>query len=189
MNGTKEKMAQAFKRLVLKKPFQKITISDIAKESAMTRENFYYHFRDKYDILRWIFDREVASHLPADEESFDEWIRGLFENTARDYKYHRRIVKSLEPEDIKNVLYPLFENRVRIMVEESIDDSVWNLRQEKEDFVVDFFTDAFLGFYIHYVQENENPDIDILETGLEFLFDQFLSFVRNSKDENEEQEI
>lgn len=43
MNGTKGKMAEAFKELVCKKSFQKITISDIAKESAMTRENFYYH--------------------------------------------------------------------------------------------------------------------------------------------------
>ena len=40
MNGTKGKMAEAFKELVCKKSFQKITISDIAKESAMTRENF-----------------------------------------------------------------------------------------------------------------------------------------------------
>ena len=37
MNGTKGKMAEAFKELVCKKSFQKITISDIAKESAMTR--------------------------------------------------------------------------------------------------------------------------------------------------------
>lgn len=60
MNGTKGKMAEAFKELVCKKSFQKITISDIAKESAMTRENFYYHFRDKYDIMHWIFEQQVA---------------------------------------------------------------------------------------------------------------------------------
>ncbi len=44
MNGTKGKMAEAFKELVCKKSFQKITISDIAKESAMTRENFLLSF-------------------------------------------------------------------------------------------------------------------------------------------------
>ena len=57
MNGTKGKMAEAFKELVCKKSFQKITISDIAKESAMTRENFYYHFRDIMDVLDWTFRR------------------------------------------------------------------------------------------------------------------------------------
>ena len=63
MNGTKGKMAEAFNELVCKKSFQKITISDIAKESAMTRENFYYHFRDKYDIMHWIFEQQVAAQL------------------------------------------------------------------------------------------------------------------------------
>ena len=69
MNGTKGKMAEAFKELVCKKSFQKITISDIAKESAMTRENFYYHFRDKYDIMHWIFEQEIVEKLPSEEES------------------------------------------------------------------------------------------------------------------------
>ena len=70
MNGTKGKMAEAFKELVCKKSFQKITISDIAKESAMTRENFYYHFRDKYDIMHWIFEQEIVEKLPSEEDSF-----------------------------------------------------------------------------------------------------------------------
>ena len=67
MNGTKGKMAEAFKELVCKKSFQKITISDIAKESAMTRENFYYHFRDKYaKVIRkknTILDRLVEDSI------------------------------------------------------------------------------------------------------------------------------
>ena len=78
MNGTKGKMAEAFKELVCKKSFQKITISDIAKESAMTRENFYYHFRDKYDIMHWIFEQQVAAQLPEDEEPFEMWFNALF---------------------------------------------------------------------------------------------------------------
>ncbi len=70
MNGTKGKMADAFKELVCKKSFQKITISDIAKESAMTRENFYYHFRDKLILCtgflnsRWLHSfQRMRSHL------------------------------------------------------------------------------------------------------------------------------
>lgn len=38
MNGTKGKMAEAFKELVCKKSFQKITISDIARERHDQRE-------------------------------------------------------------------------------------------------------------------------------------------------------
>ena len=95
MNGTKGKMAEAFKELVCKKSFQKITISDIAKESAMTRENFYYHFRDKYDIMHWIFEQQVAAQLPEDEVPFEMWFNALFCNTCEDYKYYRKLIKTM----------------------------------------------------------------------------------------------
>ena len=171
MNGTKGKMAEAFKELVCKKSFQKITISDIAKESAMTRENFYYHFRDKYDIMHWIFEQQVAAQLPEDEEPFEMWFNALFCNTCEDYKYYRKLIKSLSAEEIRSDLYPLFERRVRLLVQDCLDDSVWNLRKEKEDFI----------------RDHEEIDYNMLQIGLEFLFDKFLSTVRITKEESSEQ--
>ena len=187
MNGTKGKMAEAFKELVCKKSFQKITISDIAKESAMTRENFYYHFRDKYDIMHWIFEQQVAGELPEDEEPLEEWLYAMFCNISGDYKYYRKLIKSLNAEEIRSDLYPLFERRIRIMVQNALDDSVWNLRKEKEDFSVAFFTDAFLSFYVNYIRDNEEIDFNLLKMEMEFLFDKFLSTVRITKEESDEQ--
>lgn len=187
MNGTKGKMAEAFKELVCKKSFQKITISDIAKESAMTRENFYYHFRDKYDIMHWIFEQQIAEELPGDEEPFEVWFYTLFCNTREDYRYYRKLMKSLDTEEIRGNLYPLFERRVRIVVQNTLDDSVWNLRKEKEDFSVAFFTDAFLSFYVNYIRDNEEIDFNLLKMEMEFLFDKFLSTVRITKEESSEQ--
>lgn len=182
MNGTKGKMAEAFKELVCKKSFQKITISDIAKESAMTRENFYYHFRDKYDIMHWIFEQEIVEKLPSEEESFEMWFHTLFMNTCGEYKYYRRLMKNLSVEEIRSDLYKLFEHRVHLMIEECLDDSVWNLRKEKTDFTVAFFTDAFLSFYINYIKEHEEIDIQLLQMEMKFLFDKFLSTVRITKE-------
>lgn len=182
MNGTKGKMAEAFKELMCKKSFQKITISDIAKESAMTRENFYYHFRDKYDIMHWIFEQEIVEKLPSEEESFEMWFHTLFMNTCEDYKYYRKLIKNLSVEEVRSDLYKLFEHRVRLMVEECLDDSVWNLRKEKEDFTVVFFTEAFLGFYINYVREHEEINLQLLQMEIKFLFDKFLSTVRITKE-------
>lgn len=187
MNGTKGKMAEAFKELVCKKSFQKITISDIAKESAMTRENFYYHFRDKYDIMHWIFEQQIAEKLPGDEESFEEWFYALFCNICEDYRYYRKLIKSLNIEEVRSDLYPLFERRIRLVVQNALDDSVWNLRKEKEDFCVSFFTEAFLSFYVNYIRDNEEIDFNLLKMELEFLFDKFLSTVRNTKEETDEQ--
>ena len=110
-----------------------------------------------------------------------------FCNTCEDYKYYRKLIKSLSAEEIRSDLYPLFERRVRLLVQDCLDDSVWNLRKEKEDFSTAFFTDAFLGFYINYIRDHEEIDYNMLQIGLEFLFDKFLSTVRITKEESGEQ--
>lgn len=184
MSATKTKMAQAFKQIVCKKSFQKATITDIANESAMTRENFYYHFRDKYDIMRWIFQKEIVAALPPDEAPFTDWLSVLFSRTAQDYRYYRKLLRDLDADDVRQDLYPLFAHRIRVLVEENVDESVWNLRKEKIDFAVAFFTDAFLAYYVNYVLDHEEMDGEELQIGFAFLFDQFLSFVRNADEDS-----
>ncbi len=54
-NLTKNALASAMKDLILEKPFEKITVSDICDRCGMNRKSFYYHFQDKYDLVNWIF--------------------------------------------------------------------------------------------------------------------------------------
>ena len=55
---TKQSLASALKELMEEKNFSKISISDICERCGMSRKNFYYHFKDKYNLLNWIFDTE-----------------------------------------------------------------------------------------------------------------------------------
>lgn len=55
---TKLALSNALKELPTEQPFEKISISDICDRCRMNRKSFYYHFRDKYDLVNWIFDTE-----------------------------------------------------------------------------------------------------------------------------------
>ena len=52
---TKKWIAEAMKRLLVKKPLEKIFVTDICKEAEIERPTFYYHFKDKYDLVAWMF--------------------------------------------------------------------------------------------------------------------------------------
>lgn len=52
---TKLWIADAMKRLLTKKSLERIFVTDICKEAEIERPTFYYHFRDKYDLMAWIF--------------------------------------------------------------------------------------------------------------------------------------
>ena len=54
-NITKTALASSMKRLMKEKPFSKISVIDICDGCGMNRKSFYYHFKDKYDLVNWIF--------------------------------------------------------------------------------------------------------------------------------------
>lgn len=56
---TKRAMAEALKALMRESSFDKITITQICTRCNMSRKSFYYHFKDKYDLINWIFDTEI----------------------------------------------------------------------------------------------------------------------------------
>ena len=56
---TKLMITQGLKELMDTTSFNEISISDIAKHCKMSRNTFYYHFKDKHDIVNWIFYTEI----------------------------------------------------------------------------------------------------------------------------------
>lgn len=74
---TKDIISCSFKKLMEKKSFDKITISDISKEANINRQTFYYHFHDKYELLNTIFYNDVIVDL-VDNFSIDNWTEKFF---------------------------------------------------------------------------------------------------------------
>lgn len=181
MANTKEKIAKSFKELVFRKAFAKITITDIAKECNMTRENFYYHFHDKYDIVSWIFEEEIEKELANSLLPFPEWFGLFIHKLNLDYAYYRKIFKVIDMTMLEKNIYKILEKRIRFFVVATMNLPAWSTVSTKEEFIVDFFTMSFQNWLIQYVLSNEQIDEEKLSINLQVLFEQFLSFVRNSK--------
>lgn len=75
---TKHALAAALKELMAQKPIDKITIHDITERCGIRRQNFYYHFEDVYDLMRWMFQEEALSLLRQHEGTL-LWQEGLLQ--------------------------------------------------------------------------------------------------------------
>ena len=93
-NGTKNALANSMKKLMAEKPFSKINISDICDGCNMNRKSFYYHFKDKYDLLNWIFYADFIAMIGTNrcENGWDllEFVCELF---YKDQKFYRSAFK------------------------------------------------------------------------------------------------
>ena len=75
---TKTMLGEGLKKVLKSKPFSKIVVDDIAEACGVSRGTFYYHFSDKYDLLRWVFSTEVLPILSKYNKP-DNWIEGYVE--------------------------------------------------------------------------------------------------------------
>jgi len=58
-NITKLALANSLKGLMVKKAFSNISVRDFVDDCGLTRQAFYYHFKDKYDLVNWILIRQL----------------------------------------------------------------------------------------------------------------------------------
>ena len=75
---TKRALADALKRLMAQKPVDKISIRELSDLCGIRRQNFYYHFEDVYDLMRWMFQEEAVSLLRRHEGAL-LWQDGLLQ--------------------------------------------------------------------------------------------------------------
>lgn len=68
---TKKAMAESIKELMKGKSLEKITVSDIVQNCGLNRQTFYYHFKDKYDLVNWIYNNEVVATISSISEGAD----------------------------------------------------------------------------------------------------------------------
>ena len=75
---TKQHIAEGFKLVMKRKSFEKITITDITDQCGLNRQTFYYHFKDKYDLLKWILYTDVTTPFMEDL-TIDNWHENLLQ--------------------------------------------------------------------------------------------------------------
>jgi AcrR family transcriptional regulator len=75
-DATKRLMVRSLKKLMAKKPLNKISIREITEDSGVNRQTFYYHFDDINDMVHWMFQEEAFS-LIAEQEGVLFWQDGV----------------------------------------------------------------------------------------------------------------
>jgi AcrR family transcriptional regulator len=63
MDLTNRHIADVFLLLTRRRPYQEITVTDIIEAAGCSRRTYYYHFKDKQDLVIWIFRSEFSEEL------------------------------------------------------------------------------------------------------------------------------
>lgn len=135
---TKKALAQAMKTLMQQKPLNQISISDICEGCSMHRKSFYYHFKDKYDLVNWIFYSEFFTAFAQQDQELDPWT--CLEETFEYFYQNKRFYKNALSIQGQNSFYEYFGEVITPVISERINRLF--PEDEDHDFYVTFFAEA-----------------------------------------------
>ena len=78
---TKYRFADAMKTCMRKISLEKITVKEIVEVSESTRQTFYHHFKDKYDLINWYFDKillESFEHMGEGKTIYEALVNKFY---------------------------------------------------------------------------------------------------------------
>ena len=67
---TKKIFADTMQDMMRTTPLQKIRVKDLCRNCGAERQSFYYHFKDKYDLVAWIFMRDYQTALAGENGAY-----------------------------------------------------------------------------------------------------------------------
>ena len=157
---TKRALEASLKKLLLKKPLNKITINDITEDCGVNRMTFYYHFKDIYDLVDWIL-LEDATRIIGGRETYETWNEGLTDLLCQ-VKENKTLVlnvyRSLSREQIELYLGRMLEPLLDEFVERM--SHGMSVRDTDKKFIVNFYKYALVGVALDWVSHDmkEEPE-------------------------------
>ena len=164
-NVTKNALAASMKKLMRMRPFEKISVSDICNDCGINRKSFYYHFRDKYDLVNWIFYVGFIEELNL--TSYDNGWQ-LMEDMCgyfyREKEFYRAALKIEGQNSFKDYLIDTVTSIAEFFMQDIMPHN------DDDNFFISFVTDALLTSIVRWLSDGYDHEMDAQE---------FLSKIRN----------
>lgn len=74
MSKNKQYLAEALKEICMSKPLDMVTVTEITKKAGLTRQIFYHHFMDKYELAKWIHFQDYLFTLKSQYDDCSDVI-------------------------------------------------------------------------------------------------------------------
>lgn len=128
---TKRMIAQGVKELLHTTDFENLSVGMIAKHCDISRNTFYYHFKDKYDVISWIFYTEITP-LIGDSNRIDSWgenLLALCRYMQENKEFYIKVLQVKGQNSFSECLMDFYANLVRNLLINEKGDQVLDPKQ------------------------------------------------------------
>ncbi len=113
---TKIWIANTMSKLLQQKPIEDIRVTEICREAEIERPTFYYHFKDKYELMAWMFCQKA---LQTDVLSVESAAKAL-NQMRQDFVFYKRAYEDNSQSPMWSYMVEYFVERYSGMAKEKL---------------------------------------------------------------------
>lgn len=168
---TEQKLALKLKELMSNEPLDQITVSRLTKVCGVNRQTFYYHFRDIYDLLTWIFLNESIQEIET-ASNYKEALYAFFTYIEKNHDFVKNVVSSAGRDlFIEFLSESLLAVQMRAL---TLKDTNKVLTLEDKRFIARFYNPAIISVFVRFVDTGMKDKKENVIKRLEILCDGYI---------------
>lgn len=181
---TKVALANSLKSLMQEKGFHKISINDICAGCNMNRKSFYYHFKDKYDLLNWIFDTEFRD-FAVRSSTLETWelMLSLCYYLYENCKFYRKALaidgQNSFRSHLYDILYKKFYDELKVLFNEE------DFGTPLDEIQVQFIADGVMCALVRWLLSHNDMTADDFIENLRSLVNRLIITIHKRHSANE----
>ena len=156
--------AKAIKSLIKTQPLDKITVTDIVFQAGKTRQTFYRHFQDKYDLLEYCvknIEQELTEKINTTQysnskEFYTNLVMSLLEYISENKKMFKSVLKNNFDNSVNKIFMNTCINYITDMLEKEKDQGIYH--KTKIPIIAQFYAGAVISTIVWWIKNDESLD-------------------------------
>lgn len=158
--STKRALGESLKELMQATPLSKISVGDITTHCGINRQTFYYHFKDKYDLVSWVYYTETRPYMTAlsDRAHWAEGLCQICHYLRNNKKFYINALNTPGQNSFEEILTDFAHNLIRSLLDELKGDKI--VSEKDLEFIANFYSLAFVAVIVKWAQHGMREDPD-----------------------------
>ena len=163
----KRVLASTLKEMAEKKSLSKITINDLTQACDVSRQTFYNNFKDIYDLVEWIYLKEVVTPIERGK-IYDRWqdaLTSIFQYISENHVFVLNTYRSFG----KGFLEKVLRQEIELFLSNQVFKKIEVTKEEAKqvEFSYSFYTYALVGVGLDWIEKQMPETVEELVERIE----------------------
>jgi len=160
----KKLLEQALMTLLEESSLDKVDVRELAKQAGLSRQTFYYNFKNKQDMIDWIFKKnnEKAKQSFQETYSLHDYILTTLNTIAQNRQFYANVLLGDYQKDVSPG--PFEQGIISSIQEIELHSNLGRMSTEQWDSLI-FFAFGAKGMVMHWLTDNMRVNAEAM-TGI-----------------------